>query len=1787
MKKIFKRTLAIFLAVVMTLGAAPLAGFVGLELPDIDGFEKLSNSVSNFFDGFATKAEAATSGTCGDNLIWTFDKATGELVISGTGDMECCGSLWDIPWYDDRSTIKSVSIGNGVTSICDHAFYDCDSLTSVTIPDSVTSIDDSAFEGCDSLTSVTIPDSVTSIGDEAFAYCDSLTSITIPESVISLGYTAFGGNEGLTAINVAPSNTAYSSDSNGVLFNKNKTELIQYPEGNTRTSYVIPDSVTSIGDYAFEDCKNLSSITIPDGVTSIGEHGFDNCNKLTSIAIPDGVTNIADGTFTWCQKLSSVTIPGSVTSIGENAFGNCYRLRTITIPDSVTNIAYLAFSDSGLRSVVIPDSVTNYGPCIFYGCESLTSATIGKGAKKIGSAMFDGCSNLTSVIIPDTVTEISGGAFRNCYNLKNISLPEGINSIGSEAFYGTSLSSWENDVLYVDNYLIDVRTSISGAYSIKEGTKLIAGSAFEDCNNLTSITMPDSVETIGYGAFRNCENLESVTISACVKNLDSYAFEYCISLTSITIPDSVTNIGYFAFNGCDSLVSADIGNSVTSIGERAFEGCDNLTSITIPNSVTSIGDEAFNECGSLTSVTIGNGVTSIGYETFGDCENLINVTIGNNVSDIGDGAFRNCNSLVKITIPDSVTSISYSAFSSCASLTQITVDHDNTAYSSDEYGVLFNKDKTVLIKYPVGNARTDYSIPNSVITIENSAFSGSVALEKITIPDSVTNIGSFAFELCTALTNLIIGKGVTSIGYAAFQACSSLASVKIPDSVTFIDCLAFAFCRSLTDVTIGNSVTVIPCEAFEQCNSLTDITIPDSVTSIESNAFAYCKNLTNISLGNGLTKISNSAFYDTGYYNDQTNWKDSCLYIDNYLIRVNMSVSGTYKVKKGTKVIADGAFNSCQSLTEVTIPDSVTSIGYYVFGYCYSLKSVMVPDSVISIGYDAFEYCDNLTDVYYTGTEAQWEAITIDYGNDCFTNATIHYNYQPIAVTGIDIPETKIQMNGETMVVSADIYPENATDKRIIWRTSNPDVATIDAETGTLTAKSNGYTVVTATAADGFFTDSCLVFVGKNTMTVSSEDGNDIIKGNTHKIYVSLVDLDGMSIAKNGKARIDSISKDPIDKTVFTVADSSVASITSIKEWTKNGRILEVKGNSIGSTYITMSNNDTGEVKYLPIYVVSEENTFTTETICETDEGHRGTMNFRHNGIYIYDYKKESNDDGTMTVKFKAYNKNTNNGSIEVYTENGTLDKSYMLEAHNGGDPTSVDENCEMIGAILATWWNLDPYDPTSMVSSTKTEVDCTVPKNGYIKITNDVTDSKICLVYNIMDLVVSTVSLSGDITDFVDLDSETAKKVVEKTSEKVIKAIIDTSGSTIKKIIEEIIDELSKPETLANRENLFDLVEQLLDVLDLKFGEILVESIWDVTKKKITDLGLEALGVYGKLVKGAYAYNAFLQLYNLILESDDSIGSGSAYIYAQQSSDIKTSNGIVFKGKSDTETVFRTYAITYGDIYVEASTLYGAEDLELYDISLVKDGKTVQPSEKVQVSIPIPKDWNKNKVKVYRVTLDGAYMQYEDMKGKVDGNYFIFETDHFSYYVIVEEDSEVPTETITKPVETTKPTEPSTKPTEPTKPSTTKPVETKPSTTKPAEPSTKPAEPTTKPVETVPAPVVGIRKPSQTEIKYGDSIILHADVENLPEGAKIVWTADNANFTFAASADGTTCTITPSANGNTTFTATVVDKNGNEIGSDSQTMTSKAGFFQKLIAFFKKLFGLTKVIPKAFKDIL
>ena len=974
-----------------------------------------------------------------------------ELVIPNGGT-----SIGEYTFYGCTS-LTSITIPNSVTSIGNYAFYNCGSLTSISIPDSVTSIGQYAFYKCTSLTSVTIPDSVTSIGEDAFSGCTSLESITIPDSVTSIGEDAFYNCTSLTEVHISDIAAWCAIEFGDVYANPLYYAENLYLNGNLVTELVIPNGVTSIGDYAFYNCTSLTSVTIGDSVTSIGDYAFYNCASLTSITIGGSVTSVGEDAFYDCTSLTEVhisdieawcaiefsneyanplyyaenlylngnlvtelVIPNGVTSIGDYAFRNCTSLTSITIPESVTSIGSYAFSSCDLLTEVhisdieawcavefgnVSANPLYYAENLYLNDNLVTELEIPAGITEIKAYSFAGFGG-TSVTMGDSVTSIGSSAFYNGTSLTSITIPDSVTSIGEDAFYNCSLL-----VIYCE------------ATSMPSGWNSNWNSADRpvvwDCNN-TDVADDGNIYYIAENGVRYAINGGAVSVARQSQGL-SGAIEIPASITYKDVVYSVTSIERSAFSGCSLLTSVTIPESVTSIGDYAFAYCDLLTSITIPESVTSIGEYAFRNCTSLTSITISESVTSIGEYAFYNCTSLTSVTIPDSVTSIGQYAFRNCTALTIYCEAASKPSGWNSTwnYSDCP----VVWDCNNTDVADDGniYYVAENGFRYALNGEAVSVARQSQGLSGaieipasityndvvySVTSIKSSAFSGCTSLTSVTIPDSVTSIGSRIFAGCDSLESITVEEGNStyhSAGNCIIETASKtlIAGCKnsvIPTdgSVTSIGDRAFYNCTSLTSITIPDSVTSIGRYAFYGCTSLTSITIPDSVTSIGRYAFYGCTSLESMTIpfvGATLNGTSNTHF---GYIFGASSYSDNDDYVPSRLKSVTIT---------GGSSIRFDAFYYCDSLTSVTIPDSVTSIGSSAFFGCSSLTEVHISDIA---AWCAIEFSNEYANPLYYANNLYLDGnlvteLEIPYG---VTSIGAYAFYNCDSLTSITIPDS-------------------------------------------------------------------------------------------------------------------------------------------------------------------------------------------------------------------------------------------------------------------------------------------------------------------------------------------------------------------------------------------------------------------------------------------------------------------------------------------------------------------------------------------------------------------------------------------------------------------------------------------------------------------------------------------------------------------------------------------------------------------------------------------------------------
>ena len=701
---------------------------------------------------------------------------------------------------------------------------------------------------------------------------------------------------------------------------------MQIQSGSMQVGFTLMDVDMNSGTLAFIDTEHQTNVTTGGLPTySFDSEGFYNVEieladsvismqfaetPLISIEISDGVTTIESEAFSGCSGLTSIDIPDSVTSIGDSAFNSCYGLTHVTIGSGVTNIGSSAFQYCYelTGELVIPDSVTEIGDYAFEYCSDLTSVIIGSGVTSIGYGAISNCKGLTSITIPDSVTSIGDYAFLNCSGLTSINIPDSVTTIG-------------------------------------EGT-------FQDCYGLTSINIPDGVTEIGSNAFKGCSGLTSLTLGSGLTTIGKYAFSGCTGSLyvdyNVSSPSGSGSSPFYS----SKFISVEFGPNVTSIGDYAFYNCSSLTSVVLSDSVTSIGERAFSGCSKLTGeLVIPDGVTSIGNYAFSGCKGLTEITLPDSVTTIGSYAFMGCPGVASITcLAPTAPNIQSYTFSDVKSAGMLYVP----AGSTSSYSTWMKTDSGYLGSYAYNWFIQEIGVDLSEITLDD--YDLALLVQPLTTTASTGVFGSSSLSAVTEMSVDGVVLDTPATGYtftttydwhivrykfidgvipssALTSNCGRVKEAVIGDSVTSIGKYAFQYCSGLTEVTIGSGVTSIGSYAFSGCTSMTGITIPDSVTSIGSNLFDGCSSLPVI---------------------------DNIQYADKWAIKVTNKSQSTYELKKDTRCLYEKLFSDCASMTDITIPDSVTSIDRYAFSGCTSLNSITIGSGVTSIGFDPFKGCTSL-----------------------------------------------------------------------------------------------------------------------------------------------------------------------------------------------------------------------------------------------------------------------------------------------------------------------------------------------------------------------------------------------------------------------------------------------------------------------------------------------------------------------------------------------------------------------------------------------------------------------------------------------------------------------------------------------------------------------------------------------------------------------------------------------------------------------------------------------------------
>lgn len=869
---------------------------------------------------------------------------------------------------NDGETYSVVALTQSASATTtDGAFANCNSLQSVTLPETLQSIGNYSFNGCSSLTSLEIPQSVNNFGQGAFQNCTSLASISMPENALSVGANLFSGCAALTSLSIPE---GIQELPNRVLYGL-----------NSLTSISLPSTLTAIGNDNFRNCKLIPQITIPEGVTSVGEYFASQCEALNKVELPSTLLSIGKYSFWNSKVVTYISCAAATPPMATNAFYSwttLYPNCTLYVPEAsipayraadvwsnFTNVEALLpppaaigteFTAAGISYVVkentdrltvavtmSDDSEEGTG---YSGAVNIPQTVTYEGREyivtEISVGAFYSCKQLTSVALPSTVETMGDFAFAHCENLTSISaLPASLSSIGPKAFIYTDLSSLtvaegntafaaDQDVLYgldengAKTRLIVCAPGSTGNKNVPEGVTDIEYGAFARCEQVSGISLPASLVSIGDYAFDGCLRLYQLAVPDNVTHIGAQAFYKCTYLSDLTLPSNLETIEEGTFMFCSALTSLPLPQSVTSIGKYAFEACTGLTEIAIPESCVFIGDHAFEECRNITSVSFPAGLVTIDDFAFLACSGIETLQLPVSMDLIGYGAFKDCGSIASISMPAELGELRGYAFGNCANLTSIV-------------------------------------IPDGITIIADRLFWGCTKLSDIRIPTSVTEIGPFAFDR-TPITEIILHEGVTTIGEDAFQHCKQLEVISLPTTVTYIDKYAFWDCVSAREFT---SLAIEPPFAEKAFSSgfpsaTCVLYVPSASLDLYSQADGW-KRFDNIKAlpAVGDTFTCDGISYRVTVISEEGNsvevMKSDALYTG--AIEIPESVTDYYEYS--VTAIADEAFADCAGLTTITLPATIESIGEGAFRNCTGLQKIIcLGVNPASVSEGAFEGVD-------------------------------------------------------------------------------------------------------------------------------------------------------------------------------------------------------------------------------------------------------------------------------------------------------------------------------------------------------------------------------------------------------------------------------------------------------------------------------------------------------------------------------------------------------------------------------------------------------------------------------------------------------------------------------------------------------------------------------------------------------------------------------------------------------------------------------------------------------------
>ena len=979
--------------------------------------------------------------------------------------------------FYSQQELRSVKIGNTASNLPEYLFYKCGNLQSVQIGNRIVDIPKACFAEC-GITMIEIPKSIKIIGENAFAGNKNMTTVNLPTSLRTISNYAFNDCVSLKYIEFHEGLESIGASS----FYQTAIPVIKIPstvtsigekafQGCAATQVIIGSGVIEVGTYAFQDAISLEECIIGDKVNAIKSGTFSGCTRLKKFKIGSSVKTIADAAFANCRLLESITIPASVTKIGTDVtqntnrvFYGCTSLKSVIFEDGTSELS-LGYYDSSpgkglffdcpLQEVYLGRNITypyasypsHRGYSAFYNQQNLTQATIGEKVTSLSDYLFYGCKNLDRIIsMASSVPTVGTSTFIGSTNPNTVVNATAYVPYGRKSSY-TSTDSWKDlkyikEWFYDDNYSyipLTVSTAevqahptnrpesiqIPATVNWSEGSfsvTAVADNGFENNTNLTTVTLPESVKTVGnkafYGcsklsavtfngqtaigdeAFRNCTSLINVSLPSGLKTIGDRAFQNANSITQIEFKDGIESIGAFSFMDCKALTAVRLPNTTKSIGTSAFENCIKLTYASLGDNLTSLGNSAFRNCSVLTEISIPGTTVTVGEKAFQNCRTLALATLNSGITTIGGFCFDGCSELLSMTIPGTVRTIGGGSFNGCIALTSLTFG--NSQYSVEIPQFTDSPLKTLRI-----GRNLTYTYSNTL-----SPFRDRTTLRRVLFTgDDVTNVYNYLLDGCTGITTISLPESLVTINGYAFRNCSSLPEITLPSALSSIGSHAFDGCSSIERLTINNSDKALtlgtdnsmffdsPIKSlyvgrnlsytvnsytyphehapFYEQKELTELQFSEegNITNIAAYFLYEAEKLPTLVLPEGITQINNYAFYKNSALTT-VSLPTTLNKIGDYVFSNNSSIPSLTLPDNVTSV-GQSAFRNCSAMESIHLSEKLSSLNQYVLAGCTSLKSIIIPPSVTEMRIGVFNDDISLTDVTIGDSET---ALTIGIG---------------------------------------------------------------------------------------------------------------------------------------------------------------------------------------------------------------------------------------------------------------------------------------------------------------------------------------------------------------------------------------------------------------------------------------------------------------------------------------------------------------------------------------------------------------------------------------------------------------------------------------------------------------------------------------------------------------------------------------------------------------------------------------------------------------------------------------